>query len=96
MASDSLLRQTIQRRGRVLRKCKESGKTIAHIYDMIALPPEGIYNAAGADTLVAKELVRMKEYARLSDNYDENKQEIDALISNYNITEDAYGEEEIY
>ena len=63
---------------------------------MIALPPEGIYNAAGADTLVAKELVRMKEYARLSDNYDENKQEIDALISNYNITEDAYGEEEIY
>lgn len=96
MASDALLRQTIQRRGRVLRKCIESGKTIAHIYDMITLPPAGVYNAAGADTLVAKELVRMKEYARLSDNYTKNQEEIDALISNYNITEDAYGEEEIY
>lgn len=94
MASDTLARQTIQRRGRVLRKCKETGKTIAYIFDFVCLPPEGVYDSAGASSLVAKELKRVKEYGRLS----ENKINVDAfmeeLINDYNVTEDSYDEEE--
>ncbi len=72
MASDSALRQTVQRRGRVLRKCKESGKTIAHIYDMVVLPAieAGTYSG---ESLLKIELLRAKEYNRLALNKEENE-----------------------
>lgn len=94
MASDSLLRQTIQRRGRVLRKCKETGKSLAHIYDMITLPPEGIYSGIGAASLAAKELKRVKEYARLAENKGENDRFINSIINDYSITEESDDEKE--
>jgi len=68
MSSDSLIRQTIQRRGRVLRICKESGKTLAYIYDMIVLPPEADCDSGSGISLVSAELKRVKEYASLSVN----------------------------
>ncbi|MCR5644886.1 MAG: DEAD/DEAH box helicase family protein [Bacteroidales bacterium] len=72
MASDTAIRQTVQRRGRVLRKCKESGKTIAYIYDMVVLPPTeaGTY---GSEGLLKIELSRAKEYNRLALNKDINE-----------------------
>lgn len=72
MASDSALRQTVQRRGRVLRKCKESGKTIAYIYDMLVLPAleNGTY---GCEGLLKIELSRAREYNRLALNKAENE-----------------------
>ncbi len=85
MASDSALRQTVQRRGRVLRKCKESGKTIAYIYDMVVLPAieAGTY---GSEGLLKIELSRAKEYNRLALNKDTNDIQFSELENTYHIT----------
>lgn len=84
MASDSALRQTVQRRGRVLRKCKETGKKIAHIYDMVVLPAieAGTY---GADGILKIELSRALEYNRLALNKNENEIIINNIASKYHI-----------
>ena len=85
MASDSALRQTVQRRGRVLRKCKESGKTIAYIYDMVVLPAieAGTF---GSDGLLKIELARAKEYNRLALNKDANESTFNNIEETYHIT----------
>ena len=85
MASDSALRQTVQRRGRVLRKCKESGKTIAYIYDMVVLPAieAGTY---GNDGLLKIELARAKEYNRLALNKEANEIIFNDIEVTYHIT----------
>ena len=85
MASDSALRQTVQRRGRVLRKCKESGKTIAYIYDMVVLPAieAGTY---GCDGLLNIELTRAKEYNRLALNKEANEITFNDIEDTYHIT----------
>lgn len=85
MASDSALRQTVQRRGRVLRKCKESGKTIAYIYDMVVLPAveAGTY---GYEGLLKIELSRAKEYNRLAINKEENEIIFREIENKYHVT----------
>jgi superfamily II DNA or RNA helicase len=85
MASDSALRQTVQRRGRVLRKCRESGKTIAYIYDMVVLPAleAGTY---GCEGLLKIELLRAREYNRLALNKDENEARFCEIENDYHIT----------
>jgi len=95
MASDTLERQTIQRRGRVLRKCKETGKQIAYIFDMITLPPVGIYNEIGTAALVSKELNRAREYGRLAENYEDVMKVIYDLSEIYGITEESDDEKEV-
>lgn len=87
MASDGALRQTVQRRGRVLRKCKESGKTIAYIYDMVVLPAieAGTY---GGDGLLKIELLRAREYNRLALNKDTNEEIFCEIENKYHITID--------
>lgn len=84
MASDSALRQTVQRRGRVLRKCKETGKTIAYIYDMIVLPAleAGTY---GSEGLLKIELSRAKEYNRLALNKEDNERVFNGIEETYHI-----------
>ena len=94
MASDSLTRQTIQRRGRVLRRCKETGKSMAYIYDFVCLPPEGVFLETGASSLVAKELKRVREYGRLAENISEVNSFIEQLVEDYNVTEDSDDERE--
>lgn len=96
MASDSTRRQTIQRRGRVLRICKETGKEIAYIYDLVTLPPIGCEYELGASTLVANEIKRMSEYGRLANNSKDIKDEIKNLINEYGVTEDSCDEKETY
>lgn len=85
MASDSALRQTVQRRGRVLRKCKESGKTIAYIYDMVVLPAleAGTY---GCEGLLKIELSRAREYNRLALNRETNEMRFNEIEEKYHIT----------
>ena len=85
MASDSAIRQTVQRRGRVLRKCKESGKTIAHIFDMVVLPAleAGTY---GGDGLLKIELSRANEYNRLATNKTENEAIFSQIEKDYHIS----------
>lgn len=65
MASDTSYRQTVQRRGRVLRISKETGKEFAKIYDMVAAKYEPAF---GTLVPLQSECLRVKEYASLSLN----------------------------
>ncbi|MDP4085093.1 MAG: DEAD/DEAH box helicase family protein [Bacillota bacterium] len=94
MASDTLTRQTIQRRGRVLRKCTETGKTIAYIYDFVVLPPEDVTAGMGVRPLVVNELRRVREYTRLADNRTKINKELEAICSFYGIEEENRNETE--
>lgn len=71
LASTTVRRQWVQRRGRLLRMCKEIGKTHAVIHDLVALPPEA-YEGGLLDSesrrIVSSELDRVWEFARLSRN----------------------------
>lgn len=85
MASDSALRQTVQRRGRVLRKCKESGKTMAYIFDFVVLPALAA-GTHGCDSLLTIELSRAREYNRLAVNKEENEKIFQNIENEYHIT----------
>ncbi len=69
LASTTVERQWVQRRGRLLRTCSAIGKTHSVIHDLLALPPgmdEGLDPDARA--LVRTELRRAQEFARLARN----------------------------
>ena len=69
LASTTVERQWVQRRGRLLRTCSDIGKTHSVIHDLLALPPgmeEGLDPDARA--LVRSELQRAQEFARLARN----------------------------
>lgn len=60
-------RQFVQRRGRVLRKCK--GKEKATIWDLVVLPPEVSEASSEADkNLFISEVKRIVNFAALADN----------------------------
>jgi superfamily II DNA or RNA helicase len=69
LASTTVERQWIQRRGRLLRTCSAIGKTYSEIHDFLALPP-GLDRALDDDAkaLVRAELRRAQEFARLARN----------------------------
>ncbi|WP_337996931.1 DEAD/DEAH box helicase family protein [Oleispirillum naphthae] len=69
LASTTVERQWIQRRGRLLRTCRSIGKTYSVIYDFLALPPlmgESLDKEARA--LIRSELRRAQEFASLARN----------------------------
>lgn len=69
LASTTVERQWVQRRGRLLRTCRAIGKTHSVIHDLLALPPgmeEGLDPDARA--LVRSELRRAQEFAKLARN----------------------------
>ena len=73
LASTTVRRQWVQRRGRLLRTCKAIGKTHAVIHDFVVLPPGTSSSTVGvldqdARRLVRSELERVWEFARLSRN----------------------------
>lgn len=71
LASTTVRRQWVQRRGRLLRTCKAIGKTHAVIHDLVTLPPEELLSGAldaDARKIVNAELDRVWEFARLSRN----------------------------
>ena len=88
MASDALSRQTIQRRGRVLRTCTDTGKKMAYIYDFVALPPIGCSDGIGVSNLVINEMRRAKEYARLADNEKDIMVELQSIMGMYGVNEE--------
>ena len=69
LASTTVERQWIQRRGRLLRMCSAIRKTHSVIHDLLALPPN-LDNGLDPDarTLVRSELRRAQEFARLARN----------------------------
>lgn len=70
LASTTVERQWVQRRGRLLRTCSAIGKTSADITDFLALPP-GMDSGAlddDARALVRSELKRVQEFGALARN----------------------------
>ena len=73
LASSSVSREFIQRRGRVLRKYE--GKEFAEIYDLISVPPEE-YLSVGkyskeyniVRSALRREFLRVREFASLAEN----------------------------
>ena len=72
LASTTVRRQWIQRRGRLLRICKAIDKTHAVIHDLVVVPPSDAARASQLDRdsrrIVRSELERVWEFARLSRN----------------------------
>lgn len=92
MASTGNPKQYIQRRGRVLRKNKKTNKQIAKIYDILVAPPlpemdEEIRNTE--KKIFAKELLRHKEFAEISNNFFESKERMKLIAKKYGIDIDV-------
>ena len=68
LASTTVERQWVQRRGRLLRTCRETGKTHSEIHDFIALPADLDNIDDTAQTLIESELKRIQAFARLAMN----------------------------
>ena len=71
LASTTVERQWVQRRGRVLRKCSRTNKKLAYIHDFLVLPPKNIDpDLFGEDVLkiLKAELERVTEFAKISNN----------------------------
>lgn len=85
MSSDKNHRQTIQRRGRVLRKCIESGKTLAHIYDFIVIPKFEYIGESASTKILEIELSRVREYIRLSENKNDYLSNIEELENKFYV-----------
>lgn len=69
LASTTVERQWVQRRGRILRKCDAIGKSFGVIHDFVAMPPAEMVQDPDAKKLVAGELKRVHEFARLARNF---------------------------
>ncbi len=69
LASTTVERQWVQRRGRLLRTCSAIGKTHSVIHDLVALPPDMDSKLdPDARALVRSELRRAQEFSRLAKN----------------------------
>lgn len=93
LASSTNPKEYIQRRGRVLRTFK--GKDFATIYDFITLPiplervdeyPEE--TLASVKSLAVREIVRMKDFAAISENPSEVDRLIVEMVDAFNISPD--------
>ena len=69
LASTTVERQWVQRRGRLLRTCSAIGKSHSVIHDLLVLPP-GMEEELDRDarTLVRSELRRAQEFSKLARN----------------------------
>lgn len=79
LSSDNNYRQTVQRRGRALRKSKETGKKYAEIFDFIVLPPVGTPYSQ-VKPLIKNEMSRLIEYSSLSENHDKQLKDINKIL----------------
>ena len=66
LASNTVKRQWIQRRGRILRRCETIGKKLAHLHDFIVIPPDP--GDSGGRAILKSELDRAQEFAELAEN----------------------------
>ena len=69
LASTTVERQWVQRRGRLLRTCRETSKTHSEIHDFIALPPDLDNIDTRARALIETELKRIQAFAYLAKNF---------------------------
>ena len=92
MASSGNPKQYIQRRGRVLRKSEKTGKTHATIYDILVTPPiptPDTIITRNERKLIAKELLRHKEFAGIASNKNDAIERIRKSANIFNIDLDV-------
>jgi superfamily II DNA or RNA helicase len=68
LASTTVEKQWVQRRGRVLRPSPRTGKTHAVIHDFLVVPPSGSETDEDERRMIESELKRCDEFARLARN----------------------------
>jgi superfamily II DNA or RNA helicase len=66
LASSTVRRQWVQRRGRILRRCDAVGKKLAHLHDFLVVPPDPLSPSGRA--ILRQELDRARAFAELSAN----------------------------
>ncbi|NTG16353.1 DEAD/DEAH box helicase family protein [Agrobacterium rhizogenes] len=69
LASTTVERQWVQRRGRILRRCDAVAKSFGVIHDFVAVPPANMLGDEDAKNIARGELRRVHEFARLARNY---------------------------
>ena len=69
LASTTVERQWVQRRGRLLRTCSKTGKTHSEIHDFMALPPDLDNLDTRTRALIESELKRIQAFAYLAKNF---------------------------
>jgi len=101
LASTSNPKEYIQRRGRVLRRCK--GKEYAFIFDFVTLPrePDSSHSLTEYELLIDQKLVisefkRVYEFARIAKNKTSLLIELDSMMSSYNINNKEIYNEKTY
>ncbi len=90
LASSSNPKEFIQRRGRVLRQSKDTGKTHAYIYDFIVIPnPENVNLDPATYKMernyLEKEFLRFQEFVGIAENVHEIEPMIYELKKQYNL-----------
>lgn len=66
LASSTVQRQWIQRRGRILRQCPAIGKSIARLHDFIVVPPDP--STPAGRSILRSERMRARAFAEAADN----------------------------
>lgn len=66
LASSTVRRQWIQRRGRILRRCDAIGKDLAHLHDFLVVPSDR--NSSSGRAILRQELDRARAFAQLAAN----------------------------
>ncbi|MCC6630150.1 MAG: DEAD/DEAH box helicase [Chloroflexi bacterium] len=66
LASSTVRRQWVQRRGRILRQCPSIGKSIARLHDFIVVPPDPTTPAG--KSILRTERMRARAFAEAADN----------------------------
>jgi superfamily II DNA or RNA helicase len=92
MASTGNPRQYIQRRGRILRRDFATNKNKAEIYDIIVIPPiqrDEVLLSLLERKIVAKELLRHKEFADIAANREEAIERIRQIAERFQIDLDS-------
>jgi superfamily II DNA or RNA helicase len=66
LASSTVKRQWVQRRGRILRHCDEIGKEIAGLHDFLVVPPS--MDSPAGRSILRGERLRVLEFAQSAQN----------------------------
>ncbi len=66
LASSTVRRQWVQRRGRILRRCDSIGKAVADLHDFLVVPDDP--GSRGGRAILGQELERARAFAELAAN----------------------------
>jgi superfamily II DNA or RNA helicase len=66
LASSTVQRQWVQRRGRILRQCAAIGKSVARLHDFIVVPPDP--STPAGRSILRSERMRARAFAEAADN----------------------------